>query len=146
MADIKIINVENKKERERLVALVKGLKETGFAQPLPNGWTVGVALAHLAFWDLSQVARLRRWKDEGVKPVSIDAEAINGPLAALSEGIPPRAVAKLVVEAAESVDRIVESLTQEEADELIEMGLERNIRRSLHRQNHLEKIEKALKV
>lgn len=145
MANLKSIVEENKKQRERLESLVKGLKESGFAHPLPNGWTVGVALAHLAFWDLSQVARIKRWKDEGVKPVSIDAEAINGPLAALSEGLSPRAVAKLVVDAAESIDRLVENLTPEEADELIGLGLERNIRRSLHRQNHLDKIEKALK-
>ncbi|HJT25677.1 MAG TPA: hypothetical protein VJ873_13965, partial [bacterium] len=125
---------------------VNGLKESGFAHPLPNGWTVGVALAHLAFWDLSQVARLRRWKDQGVKPASIDAEAINGPLAALSEGLQPKAVAKLVIDAAESIDRLVESLTPEEADELIGMGLERNMHRAQHRRLHLEKIEKALKV
>jgi hypothetical protein len=145
MADLQTILKDNKMQRERLSALMSGLKDADYAHPLPNGWTVGVALAHLAFWDLSQVARLTRWLKEGVKPVSVDPEAINGPLAALSEGLPPKAVAKLAGDAAQSVDHLVEKLTPKQAEELIGMGLERNIHRAQHRRLHLDKIDKALK-
>lgn len=149
MAELQTYVQDNQKERGRLLALMAGLKEADFARPLPNGWTIGVALAHLAFWDLSQVARLKRWMDQKVKPASMDAEAINGPLAALSEAIPPRAVVKLAKEAAEAIDHMVEKLTPVQARELLEMGLERNLHRALHRalhrRNHLDKIEKALR-
>ncbi len=145
MPDLHTIIRENKKERERLLAFMAGLKESDFLRTLPNGWTVGVTLAHLAFWDLSQVARLKRWLLEDVKPASLDAEAVNGPLAALSEAIHPHAVVKLTIGAAEAIDLLIEELTAEQAETLVEMGLERNLRRSVHRKNHLDKVEKAIK-
>lgn len=144
MPDLKTIVEENQNQRERLVSLMKALRESDYSRALPNGWTVGVALAHLAFWDLSQVARLKRWLQDDVKPSSLDAEAVNGPLAALSEALPPKAVVKLAAGAAEAIDRLVEQLTPEQVETLLGMGLERNLRRSVHRQNHLDKIEELL--
>jgi hypothetical protein len=135
---------DNDKELKRIKALVEGMKEGDFAKLLPNGWTITQALTHLAFWDFSQVARLERYIQKGVKPVSLDFEAINEPLAHVAEALPPAAVAELVVDAAESADRVVEMLTQAQFDELIAMGLERNLHRAQHRRAHLLKIEKAL--
>ena len=145
MSNLQRFIQENRTERERLLALMAGMKEADYHRTLPNGWTVGVALVHLAFWDLSQVARMKSWKDQGVKPASLDPEAINGPLAALSEAIHPKAVVKLATEAAEAADRMVESLTPAQAEELVKMGLERNLQRYGHRRLHLDKIEEALK-
>lgn len=146
MADRQTILAENQKERERLTAFVKGLKEADYVRGLPNGWTVTVALAHLAFWDLSQVARLTRFRDKGVKPQSLDFEAINDPLANVTAGLHSLFVSKLVVQAAQQVDELVESLTPTQFDELIGMGLERNLHRAQHRRLHLDKIEAALKA
>jgi hypothetical protein len=144
MSDLQTIIQENKKERERLLTLVVGLKEADFQRRLPNGWTITVALVHLAFWDLSQVARLKRWMEKGVKPPSYDADTINEALAVLSEAIPPQAVVKLVKDAAEAIDQLVEKLTPAQAGEITQMGFEWNIHRALHRRNHLDKIEKTL--
>ena len=145
MADLQIMTQENRKERERLSALVTGLREGDFQHRLPNGWTITMALGHLAFWDLRQATLLKRWLDQGVKPGSLDADAINEPLSILSSSIYPQAVVRLVIEAAETVDRAVEQLTPAQAKELLKMGLERNLYRALHRRDHLDKIEKALK-
>ena len=145
MPQLSTILQENKRERERLLGLMAGLKEADFAKRLPNGWSVSVALAHLAFWDLSMAARLNNWLHKGVKPVWMDAEAVNGPLARLSEALPPKVVIQLATEAAETVDGIVEKLTQAQADELLKIGPDRFLRRALHRQEHLDKIETALK-
>jgi hypothetical protein len=134
----------NKKERERLFALMDGLKEADFAKKLPNGWTVSVALAHLAFWDFSQVTRLKAWLEKGTKPPSLDADAVNEALAILSAALPPKEVVKLVKQAAETIDHLIEQLTPTQSGELIGMGLERNIHRALHRQYHLPKIEMAI--
>ncbi|HVZ79766.1 MAG TPA: maleylpyruvate isomerase N-terminal domain-containing protein [bacterium] len=145
MADRHMILQDNARELERIKALVGGMKEGDYAKLLPNGWTITQALAHLAFWDLSQVARLERYIQKGVKPVSLDFEAINEPLAKVAEGLPPAAAAELVVDAAEAADRVVEMLTQAQFDELVGSGLERNLHRAQHRRAHLPKIEEALK-
>ncbi len=135
---------ENAKERRRLAALVTPLTEDELGILLPNGWTVAVALAHLAFWDLRQVTLLRRWTEQGVKPGSLDAEAINEPLSLLSEAMPLESAVALVLDAAETVDHAVEKLSEAQVNQLIEMGFERNLQRFSHRKNHLDKIEKAL--
>ena len=41
---------ENAQERERLSSLVARLKDEELILTLRNGWTIAVALAHLAFW------------------------------------------------------------------------------------------------
>ena len=148
MPDFQTIIQDNREERQRLSALVKGLKEQDFQRRLPNGWTLGSALGHLAFWDLRQATLLKRWLEQGAKPSiipgSLDAEAINEPLNTLAEALEAKAAAKLALEAAEAVDQTVEKLTPEKALELQKMGLERNLHRALHRKGHLDKIEKAL--
>jgi hypothetical protein len=135
---------ENAKERRRLAALATPLTEEQLGRLLPNGWTVAVTLAHLAFWDLRQATLLRRWAEQGVKPGSLDAEAINEPLSLLSEAMPLEATVALVLDAAETVDQAVEKLSQEQVNQLVEMGFERNLQRFAHRKNHLDKIEKVL--
>jgi hypothetical protein len=69
---------------------------------------------------------------------------VNDPLSTLSETIPPRAAAKLAVDAAKAIDGMVEKLATAQAGELLRMGLERTLRRALHRREHLDKIERAL--
>jgi hypothetical protein len=145
MPEFQTITQENRKERERLSALVAGLREGDFQHRLPNGWTVTMALGHLAFWDLRQATLLKRWSQQGVQPGSLDAEAINEPLSVLSASIYPQAVVRLVVEAAETIDHAVEQLTPSQVKDLLKMGLERNLHRALHRREHLDKIEKALR-
>jgi hypothetical protein len=136
---------ENAESRERLQALTAKLTDAELEIRMPNGWTVAVTLAHLAFWDLSQVVRLKKWTDHGITPASLDADAVNDALRVLSEAIPPRETLALVLGAAETIDGLLEKLTPDQADQLMEMGLERNLRRSLHRTIHLDKIDEVLK-
>lgn len=135
---------ENAKERRRMAALLTPLSQEQLERLLPNGWTVAVALAHLAFWDLRQVTLLRRWMEEGVKPASLDAEAINEPLSHLSLALSPEASVALALDAAEAVDQAVEKLTDAQVNELVGMGLAKNLQRFSHRKNHLDKIEEVL--
>lgn len=146
MADLKDIIRDNQKELVRLKALVGTLKEKDFAKLLPNGWTVGVALAHLAFWDQRASMLLRNWLEKGAPPASIpgDPEAINNPLAVVSQAIPPAATARLALQAAETADGQVKGLTPQKAGEFLKVGSERFLHRALHRRDHLDKIEKAL--
>jgi hypothetical protein len=146
MPPLQTILEENRKERERLLAFMAGLKEEDFEQRLLNDWTVAVTLAHLAFWDLWQVSILKRWLTDKHKPEHSDSRPINDSLSILSETIPPQAVVRLATQAAKAIDQAVGQLTPAQAEELIQAGLERTLRRSLHRKDHLDKLEKALKL
>ena len=144
MPDLQIFIQENQKERERLLEVIAHLREEDFQRRLPNGWTLGATLVHLAFWDLRQAMVLKRWLAEGGKFGTLDARTINDPLSLISEVIPPKAAVKLAAEAAKTADDVVEKLTQVQAEELLEMGQERTLRRCLHRREHLDKIVKVL--
>ena len=146
MTDLNDIIQDNQKELERLKNLTVRLSEKDFAKTLPNGWTPGVALAHLAFWDQRAAMLLRNWLEKGTEPASIpvDPEVINNPLAVLSRAIAPQAAVKLALEAAEQVDGLVKGLTPQKAGEFLKVGSERFLHRALHRRGHLDKIEKVL--
>ena len=69
---------ENKRERERLRKLVKGITDGELSLVLyKEGWTIAVALAHLAFWDQRRLVLVRKWKQQGVSPSPIDEDVIN---------------------------------------------------------------------
>ena len=51
----------NRNQTERLRRLVPRLNAAMLAVRLPRGWTVAVALAHLAFWDRQRLCLMRRW-------------------------------------------------------------------------------------
>src|SRR5579871_3021474 len=143
MAELKSIIEENARERERLVSLLNALRESDYARVLPNGWTIGVALAHIAFWDLRAARLLEKWIQEGGQgPVlPLDADVVNAPLAVLSAAIPPKNIQKLAAEAAEKADGLVAGMTQAQVDEFLKAGSERFLLRALHRGEHLDKIE-----
>lgn len=145
MPDFQKFIQENKQETERLLALIARLKEEDFHRRVPNGWTVAMTLAHLAFWDYFQITMLKHWLEEGGKPrhgVS-DSFSVNEPLSNLIRAIPPQEVVKLVTEAAAGIDSMVEKLTPDQAEELFKLGMEKTLHRALHRRNHLDKIERA---
>lgn len=144
MADLQAVIQDNQKERERLLSVMAGLKEADFKRRLPNGWSVSVTLAHLAFWDLRQATMMRRWLTEKRPPGTLEADAVNDPLSLLCESIPPQTVVKFTKAAAELADQAVEKLTQVQADEFLKVGNVRFLHRALHRREHLDKIVKAI--
>jgi hypothetical protein len=81
---------ENTHERQRLRTLVARVSDADLTRPLPNGWTVAITLAHLAFWDRQRLALLRRWEREGVTPAPADADTINEGVRVLATALPPR--------------------------------------------------------
>lgn len=137
---------DNRRETERLRSLLALLKEEELAYPLGNGWTVGTALAHLAFWDRQRLALLQRWGQSGVAPAHTDQDSINEAVKALAEALPPRRAAALALEAAVEMDRALEKLPPDLARAIAAGGHERVLRRSVHRKEHLDQIEAALKL
>jgi hypothetical protein len=133
----------NDSERARLEQLVRRLNDADMAQPLDGGWTVGDALAHLAFYDRRAAILLERFAREGVSASPYDYETLNEALLPLTRRIPPREIAAEVLAAADAADQAAAAVSEE----LIAAISERNeVRpdRSEHRRSHIDQIEAAL--
>jgi hypothetical protein len=136
---------ENARERERLIRLTERLTESDLARAMPNGWSVATKLAHLAFWDRYYFALIEEWERAGYRADTTDAHAVNDAARFLSSAISPAAVPRLVVTAAEAIDRRLEAISPELEAELESDGRIRVLRRALHRREHLDQIEDALR-
>ena len=74
-----------------------------------------------------------------------EVDAINEAVRVLSAAIPLRAAAELARTAAEAIDRKIDGISAELAAAIEAAGRPRILRRSEHRREHLDQIEKALK-
>jgi hypothetical protein len=134
----------NRAQTERLRSLVARLSDAELQRPVGEHWTVGVALAHLAFWDGRALAVLDATEREGkVVAHNIDI-VVNDISLPLWRAIPPREAARLAVEAAERIDRRLESYPPELLEQVYAFS-ERFVVRALHRGEHLDEVEAALK-
>lgn len=135
---------ENAKELERLRSLVEKLADEELIFPIGNGWTIAVALAHLAFWDQLALFLLRKWKKDGVQPSSIDFDITNDALLSIWLAIPPRKAANLAVSSAEAIDHELEEASTELINDTVALGEPFRLYRSIHRKQHLDEIEEFL--
>jgi hypothetical protein len=135
---------ENARERERLRSLVGRLTDDELSLPMENGWTVAVALAHLAFWDQRSLALMRKWRLTGVQPSPIDIDVINDSLLPLWLALSPRAAANLAVSSAEAIDRELEESPSELISAIESLGERFRLYRSEHRKLHLDQIEEII--
>lgn len=136
---------ENASSLDRLRQLVSGLDDAAMSDDLGAGWTVGVALAHLAFWDRVSERRWRSWIASGeMNDLQGATDLVND--AALSEwrALPPAAVRTLVIDAATAVNHAVQSGGDSRVAAVTTAGKPRWAHRHLHRMEHIEQIEAAL--
>jgi len=136
--------VENARERQRLQTLIASLSDEDLKRPLPNGWSVAITLAHLAFWDRQRLAVLKQWERAGVQPAPADADTINEGVHLLAADIPPRRAAQLAIEAAEAIDQALEHMSADLMTAIEAGGQSRILRRSMHRRAHLDQIDAAM--
>ena len=136
---------ENTRSRERLFELVKCLTDEELGHRLDQDWTVSAVLAHLAFWDQRACSLLRQWKENGIGPSPIDVDIVNEALLPILLALPPRQAAELAIMAAEAADRELSNASPELITAIEAQGKFR-LRRSAHRQEHLDQIEQGLKT
>jgi hypothetical protein len=109
---------------------------------LPNGWTVAVALAPIAFWDRQRLCLMRRWTAGQWCNGGYDGELFNEVPLPFLEAIPREQA--IALQSAEEVDAFLRTVP----DEVVEAALARpdraNLDRGSHREGHLDQIEKAL--
>jgi hypothetical protein len=144
--------IENKRECERLKALVSRITDEELALPYyKEGWTIAAGLAHLAFWDYYGLTVLRRWKQGGVAPSRSDPSrsdttAVNDALLAITLAMPPRTAAGLAVAAAEAVNQEIAAASPRFIKDVEALKEPYRLNRSLHRKLHLDEIEALLKA
>jgi hypothetical protein len=135
----------NARARDRLTALVGRLSDADLARPVGHGWTVATALLHLAFWDLRAAALVDRYRSAGVSPSPVDVDVVNDTVLALAPALAPRAVARLAVDAAAACDQRIAALPDPLLDAILAAGSPFSLARHVHREEHVEEIERALR-
>jgi len=134
----------NRRQQERLRGLVARLDDAMLAVRLPNGWTVAVALAHIAFWDRQRLHLMRKWAAGNWCNGGYDGELFNEVLLPFLEEIPPDRAAEMALKAAEEVDAFLLTVP----DDVLAAALGRsdrpNLDRGSHRAGHLDQIETAM--
>jgi len=134
----------NREQTARLRGLVAKLDASALSTTLPNGWTVAVALAHVAFWVRQRLCLMRSWAAGNDCTGDYAGDVFNDAMQPLLELIPGDRAAALAIEAAEEVDALLLELS----DEVIAAALARpdkpNLDRGSHRAHHLDQIEEVL--
>jgi hypothetical protein len=132
----------NRAATARIRALA-ALSDEELRTPVGEHWTVGVALAHLAFWDLRALDVLERTERAGVVEAPGVDVVVNELALPSWSAIPPREALRLAIEAAETMDATVAAYPPGLVA-AVEAFNERWVRRSLHRDAHLDEVDRAL--
>ncbi|MCC6613672.1 MAG: maleylpyruvate isomerase N-terminal domain-containing protein [Anaerolineae bacterium] len=133
----------NRAQTERIRALVAGLSDADLLRPVGEHWTVGVALAHIAFWDGRVLAVLDASERKGevsAQQIDIIVNDISLPLWA---AIPPREAGRIAIANAEMLDQRLEALAPELLEQIAVYNV-RYVERARHRGEHLDEIDAAL--
>jgi hypothetical protein len=141
--------VENKQSRARLIKTVNSLsnKELQFII-YKEGWTIAVALGHIAFWDQRRCELAKRWRKNQIKKSDItglDMDTVNDALVTIFLAMPARKIAELSIKSAEAVDKEIAGLTAEQTAKIEKIWNIHALNRGLHRKMHLDEIEVLLK-
>ena len=137
---------ENNAERARLQALVGRLTDADMARTMSEGWTVGVGLLHLAFWDRLSLSKFEEWERTGevqIPPMRDMVDGINHAMLPWWRTVAPAQVRHEVIAAAEAVDRKAETLPVPIIEAIL-AARPRSLARAIHRRQHLDQIERAL--
>ena len=134
----------NRASTDRIRALAARLTDPEMQHPVGEHWTVAIALAHLAFWDRRVLYVLDMTEREEalfVPQIDIFVNDLSLPLWA---AIPPRAAAQIAIETAAALDARLESYAPALLEEINAYN-QRWVVRALHRNEHLDEVDAALK-
>jgi len=137
---------KNDAARQRLEKLVASCSDAELAHPMPAGWTVAAVLAHVAFWDSRIELLVDRWLTQNVPPPAIfdDFDWINDAAKPMQLAVSPRKAAELTVAGAQTVDRMLQGLSDDMVGRIVQSKA-LSLDRAEHRNEHLDEIEHALR-
>ena len=134
----------NHASTERIRALAARLADEEMQHRVGEHWTVAIALAHLAFWDRRVMYVLDKTEQDGklfIPEIDVFVNDLSLPLWA---AIPPRAAAQIAIETAEALDVRLERFPSPLLEEIFSYN-QRWVVRALHRGEHLNEVDSALK-
>ena len=134
----------NRASTNRIRALAARLTDEEMLQPVGEHWTVAIALAHLAFWDRRVMYVLNMTERDGklfIPEIDVFVNDLSLPLWA---AIPPREAARIAIETSEALDRRLEGFPPALLEEIYAHH-KRWVVRALHRDEHLDDVDAALK-
>jgi len=141
--------METDAERARLRAVIARLSDAELARPMPDGWTVAAVLAHAAYWDARAIYWMDKWGPDG-EPTTYqdeDTDAANEAAKPLCLALRPRDAAELALRLAEETDARVKALSDAMLAKIRAKGSPPfNLSRAIHRKEHLDEIERALRA
>ena len=134
----------NRASTGRIRALAARLTDEEMQTKVGEHWTVGIVFAHLAWWDRRVMYVLDMTEKDGklfIPEIDIFVNDLSLPLWA---AIPPRAAAQIAIETSETLDKRLEDYSPELLEEIYNYN-KRWVIRALHRGEHLDEADEALK-
>ncbi len=135
----------NRASTERIKQLAASLSDEEMQTRVGEHWTVSIALAHLAWWDRRVMYVLDMTVKNGklfVPEIDIIVNDLSLPLWA---AIPPREAARIAIESSADLDARLEAFPQDLLEEIYNYN-KRWVVRALHRNEHLNEVDAALKA
>lgn len=133
----------NRASTARIRAMAK-LSDKELQHPVGEHWTVAITLAHLAFWDQRVLHVLDVTERDGkLSALEVDI-VVNDLSLPLWAAIPPREAARIAIETAEKLDKRLEEYPPNQLEEIFAHN-KRWVIRALHRNEHLDEADAALK-
>ncbi len=106
---------------------------------------MGVALAHIGYWDGRALGALETWRRHGFRLElwGSDEQAVNDMRLAFWKAIPPRDALEQAIGVAEALDRVIRDLSAVEV-ETVAAQRYRVLERAIHRVAHLDEVQRAI--
>jgi hypothetical protein len=130
----------NTASREAMKKLAEHLTNTELEHTLPNGWTVAVMFAHLAFWDKQRYELLKSWQQHGIAMDACDYDVLNAAMLPFWEALEPRLAVQMALENAAEVDALIEKLSNEFIAKIRQLPDAPDLERANHRLHHLKQL------
>ena len=134
----------NRASKERIRDLAERLTDEEMQTRVGEHWTVGIVFAHLAWWDRRIMYVLDMTEKNGklfIPEIDIFVNDLSLPLWA---AVPPREAARIAIETSETLDKRLEEYDPTLLEEVFNYN-KRWVIRALHRNEHLDEADAALK-
>ena len=135
---------QNRASKERIRSLAERLTDEEMQTKVGEHWTVGIVFAHIAWWDRRVMYVLDMTEKDGklfIPEIDIFVNDLSLPLWA---AVPPREAARIAIETSETLDKRLEEYSPSLLEEIYNYN-KRWVVRALHRNEHLDEADAALK-
>ena len=134
----------NRASTARIRTLAAGLDSTQLQHRVGEHWTVAITLIHIAFWERRVLDGLAKTEQAGALAFPAIDFVVNDLSLPLWAAIPPREAARIAIEECETLDKRLEEYDPALLEEIYNYN-KRWVVRALHRNEHLNEADEALK-